>query len=65
MDGEKLALDVIDVARLLGLSKNSIYTLIAEKKLPHMRLNGRIIIPREALMEWLATNSQPTKVPGA
>ncbi len=65
MDDEKLALDVLAVSRLLGLSKNTLYTLIAENKLPHIRLNGRIIIPRDALMKWLATTSQPTRVPVA
>lgn len=63
MEDEKLALDVLAVSRLLGLSKNTIYTLVAENKLPHIRLNGRIIVPREALLSWLATNSQPTRVP--
>ena len=63
MEDERLTLTVAECARLLGLSRNSTYSLIAENAVPHIRLNGRIIIPRDALMKWLATSSQPTRVP--
>lgn len=65
MEDERLTLTVAECARLLGLSKNSTYSLIGENALPHIRLNGRIIIPRDALMKWLATSSQPTRIPVA
>lgn len=68
MEDEKLVLTVADVARLLGLSTNKTYDLIAENELPHIRLGGprsKIIIPRDALDSWLADRAQPIKVPVA
>ena len=68
MEGERLVLSVADVARLLGLSTNKTYDLIAENLLPHIRLGGprsKIIIPRDALDQWLANRAQPTRVPVA
>ena len=57
---EKLALSVTAVARLLGISRNRMYDLIAENEIPHIRLGHRIIVPRAALDEWLATASKGT-----
>ncbi len=63
---EKLALSVTAVARLLGISRNRMYDLIAENEIPHIRLGHRIIVPRAALDEWLATaarGTQPVRIP--
>lgn len=68
MEDERLALTVADVARLLGLSTNKTYDLIAENLLPHIRLGGprsKIIIPRDALNLWLANRAKLSRVPVA
>ena len=47
-------LSVMDVAALLGISRSSAYELAAEEGFPKLKLvPGRVIIPRDRLLEWL------------
>lgn len=44
-----------DAARILGVSRSTIYELCRQGRLPHIRLTAhRLIIPRDALMAWLS-----------
>lgn len=50
-------LTVMDMASLLGISRSSAYELAAEDDFPKLKvIAGRIIIPKDKLLEWL--NSQ-------
>lgn len=49
MIAEKLAMTPKEVADTLGLSLNTIYSLLRENKLPYVRWNRRILIPRKDL----------------
>lgn len=47
-------LTVMDMAALLGISRSSAYELTAEEGFPKLKVvTGRIIIPRDRLLEWL------------
>ncbi len=47
-------LTVMDVANLLGISRASAYELVREDNFPKLKIiQGRIIIPRDRLLEWL------------
>ena len=47
-------LSVMDMASLLGISRSSAYELAAEEGFPKLKLvPGRVIIPRDRLLEWL------------
>ena len=47
-------LTVMDVANLLGISRASAYELVREENFPKLKIvQGRIIIPRDRLLEWL------------
>jgi excisionase family DNA binding protein len=47
-------LTVMDMASLLGISRSSAYELAAEEGFPKLRIvTGRIIIPKDKLLEWL------------
>ena len=47
-------LSVMDMAALLGISRSSAYELAAEEGFPKLKLvPGRVIIPRDRLLEWL------------
>ena len=47
-------LTVMDMANLLGISRASAYELAREENFPKLKIvQGRTIIPRDKLFEWL------------
>ena len=54
-------LDVPQVATLLGVGRNTIYTLVARNAIPHRRLGKAIRFSRAAVMSWLSTSWQVAK----
>ena len=49
-----LFLTVMDVANLLGISRASAYELVRQENFPKLKIvQGRTIIPRDRLIEWL------------
>ena len=49
-----LFLTVMDVANLLGISRASAYELVRQENFPRLKIvQGRTIIPRDRLLEWL------------
>jgi excisionase family DNA binding protein len=48
-------LDVPQVASLLGVGRNTIYTLVAKNQIPHRRLGKAIRFSRAAVMSWLSS----------
>ena len=47
-------LTVMDVANLLGISRASAYELVRGENFPKLKIvQGRTIIPRDRLLEWL------------
>ena len=47
-------MSVMDMISLLGISRSKAYELAAEEGFPKLKLvPGRIIIPRDRLLEWL------------
>ena len=50
---EALLLTVKEAAKLLLISRNLAYELVAQGRLPHVRLGRVIRIPRHALETWI------------
>ena len=49
-----LFLTVMDVANLLGISRARAYELVRLENFPKLKIvQGRTIIPRDRLLEWL------------
>ena len=49
-----LFLTVMDVANLLGISRARAYELVRQENFPKLKIvQGRTIIPRDRLLEWL------------
>ena len=49
-----LFLTVLDLANLLGISRASAYELVRQENFPTLKIvQGRTIIPRDRLLEWL------------
>jgi excisionase family DNA binding protein len=49
----KLVLSVSEVAGLLGVSSDSIYAMVREGQIPHIRIRRRILFHQETIHEWL------------
>ena len=49
-----LLLSVAEAAKLLGIGRGLAYDLIAEGRLPSLRLGRRLLVPRFALEQWIA-----------
>ena len=43
-----------DLSRILGLSLNAIYGGFRKGDIPHLKIGGRIIVPKAAFDTWLA-----------
>ena len=57
-------LTVMDVANLLGISRASAYELVREDNFPKLKIvQGRTIIPRDRLLEWLYEQTRYDELP--
>ena len=57
-------LTVMDVANLLGISRASAYELVREENFPKLKIvQGRTIIPRDRLLEWLDEQTRYDRLP--
>jgi excisionase family DNA binding protein len=50
-------LRAIEVARLLGLSRSQIYLMMADRRLPSVRIGRAVRVPKRALAEWIRLNT--------
>lgn len=48
-----VTLSVTECARLLGIGRNTAYSLVRSGQLPNLKLGRRIVIPRAALERLL------------
>ncbi len=57
---ERLTLTIPEVAELLGISKNSAYTLASEKMLPVpvLRLGRRLVVAKEPFLRALGASGE-------
>ena len=63
LDEMPMFLTVMDVANLLGISRASAYELVREDNFPKLKLvQGRTIIPRDRLLEWLDEQTRYDRV---
>ena len=57
-------LTVMDVANLLGISRASASELVREDNFPKLKIvQGRTIIPRDRLLEWLDDQTRYDELP--
>jgi excisionase family DNA binding protein len=53
MDDETAVMSVLEIAHVLRVSKGTAYVYVQRGLIPHIRLSGRIIIPRARFEAWL------------
>jgi excisionase family DNA binding protein len=58
VSSDSLTVSIPEAARLLGISTNSAYEAAKQGLIPAVRINGRIIVPRAALMRMLDVSAQ-------
>lgn len=56
-DQEPVVLTVRQASRLLQCSENHVYSLVSQGKIPHLRLDKLIRIPRWGLLQFIAAQS--------
>lgn len=49
---EKLMLDTTEVAKMLNVSRTTIYTMCRENEIPHIRIRGKISFNRDVIKAW-------------
>lgn len=52
----RLTFTVSEAADVLGISRSLAYELVRTGDLPHLRLGGRIVVPRVALRQLIGDN---------
>jgi excisionase family DNA binding protein len=55
---EKLLLRPTEAADALGVSRSTIYELVADGTVPSMRLGRSVRVPAESLREWVLKSSE-------
>ena len=54
LPGTKMTLSVSEAAKMIGISKPKVYDLIREEQLPGIHVGKKIVIPRQAVIDWLS-----------
>lgn len=57
-DDLPLMLSVQELSAVLGVSRTSAYELTKEKGFPSVKVRGRIVIPKEQLIQWIAEQAE-------
>ncbi len=55
MEPERMTLSVEEAAGVLGISRALAYELVRRGELPRLRLGRRVVVPRRALEELVAS----------
>ncbi|MBG9452541.1 hypothetical protein ABE61_00155 [Lysinibacillus sphaericus] len=54
---KKMTMSVDELADELQISKTTIYTMVSQNEIPHIKIRGRILFHRSTIEKWLI-NSQ-------
>lgn len=57
-DDLPLMLSVQELSAVLGVSRTSAYELTKEKGFPSVKVRGRIVIPKEQFIKWIAAQAE-------
>lgn len=63
-NSERLTYNVVEAAKILGLSKNSCYQGVLRNEIPHIKVGKRVLIPRRALEAMLESAGNGNKLKG-
>ena len=60
-DDLPLFLNAATVAKVLGVAPSSSYELMHEKNFPALRIGNRIVVPKEAFIQWVEQHTGGTE----
>ena len=49
-------LNVDEAAELLRLKKSTVYFYVESRRLPHLKVGGKLLFEKSALLEWLLSH---------
>lgn len=49
----RTTLTVAEVSKMIGVSPDSIYAMVREKQIPHLRIRTRILFREDAILNWM------------
>ena len=61
-DDGRLMYSVADVARILGLTRNTIYALCTRGRIPYVRVGRSLLIPKHQLQKLIDNVEKPKGV---
>lgn len=61
---DKLAYSITEAAKLLGISRPTLYTLVNKPEFPAFKVGGRTLISTEGLREWVKAQAEETRCEG-
>ncbi|MBR5222032.1 MAG: helix-turn-helix domain-containing protein [Clostridia bacterium] len=56
-DDLPLMLDAKVLSNVLGISRSSAYELLKKEGFPALRIEGRVVVPRDKFIEWVEQNT--------
>jgi excisionase family DNA binding protein len=62
LKNEPTVLTVLDLARILRIGKNKAYELVNSGKISSIKINGKIIIPKLRLVQFLSNENNYQKL---
>jgi len=64
MMNDDVMLDYADAAALTGIKLNTLYSMVAKKQIPHVRITTRLVrFSRRALLAWLEERTVTPDLP--
>lgn len=57
----KITLTPMEVAKLLGISRTTIYSMIRNEEIPHARIRGKILFHKPTIEKWLIDGATKNK----
>ncbi|WP_255250330.1 helix-turn-helix domain-containing protein [Lysinibacillus fusiformis] len=53
---KKMTMSVAELAEELQISNTTIYTMVSQNEIPHIKVRGRILFHRATIEKWLMNN---------
>jgi len=57
---EKITMTPLEISKLLGVSRATIYTMVREEQIPHFKVRGKILFNRSVIMAWTRGEHETT-----